>query len=92
MTVIAIKHVQLAMPPGREGEAHAFYAGLSAFLRSPSQHTLLPVAGRGSRPERSRSILVWRKTSDRPARRTQPSSSPGWRSWWPACARQSTRS
>jgi hypothetical protein len=28
MTVIAIEHIQLAMPPGREEEARAFYIGL----------------------------------------------------------------
>ena len=28
MTVLALDHVQLAMPPGREAEARAFYAGL----------------------------------------------------------------
>jgi catechol 2,3-dioxygenase-like lactoylglutathione lyase family enzyme len=28
MTIVGIDHVQLAMPPGREPEARAFYAGL----------------------------------------------------------------
>ena len=28
MPVLALDHVQLAMPPGREAEARAFYAGL----------------------------------------------------------------
>ena len=28
MTVLGLDHVQLAMPPGREGEARSFYAGL----------------------------------------------------------------
>jgi catechol 2,3-dioxygenase-like lactoylglutathione lyase family enzyme len=28
MTILAIEHVQLAMPAGREAEARAFYAGL----------------------------------------------------------------
>ncbi|RYC33421.1 glyoxalase [Lichenibacterium minor] len=28
MTILALDHVQLAMPPGREAEARAFYAGL----------------------------------------------------------------
>ena len=35
MTVIAIEHVQLAMPPGREGEARAFYAGLLGIPEVP---------------------------------------------------------
>jgi catechol 2,3-dioxygenase-like lactoylglutathione lyase family enzyme len=30
-----IDHVQLAMPPGREGEARAFYAGLLGIPESP---------------------------------------------------------
>ena len=34
MTVIAIEHVQLAMPPGRE-EARAFYAGLLGMAEVP---------------------------------------------------------
>lgn len=28
MAILALDHVQLAMPPGREAEARAFYAGL----------------------------------------------------------------
>ena len=35
MTVIAIEHVQLAMPPGREEEARAFYAGLLGMVEVP---------------------------------------------------------
>ena len=35
MTVIAIKHIQLAMPPGREEEARAFYAGLLGMAGVP---------------------------------------------------------
>ncbi len=35
MTVIAIEHVQLAMPPRREEEARAFYAGLLGMAEVP---------------------------------------------------------
>ena len=35
MTVIALKHVQLAMPPGGEEEARAFYAGLLGMAEVP---------------------------------------------------------
>jgi catechol 2,3-dioxygenase-like lactoylglutathione lyase family enzyme len=35
MTVIAIEHVQLAMPLGREEEARAFYAGLLGIPEVP---------------------------------------------------------
>ena len=33
--VIGLDHVQLAMPPGRESEAEAFYAGFLGFVRIP---------------------------------------------------------
>ena len=35
MTVIAIEHIQLAMPLGREEEARAFYAGLLGMAEVP---------------------------------------------------------
>jgi len=35
MTILGIDHVQLAMPPGREDEARAFYAGLLGLLEIP---------------------------------------------------------
>ncbi len=31
--IVALDHVQLAMPPGREGDAEAFYSGLLGFER-----------------------------------------------------------
>ncbi len=31
MAILALDHVQLAMPAGREGEARAFYGGLLGF-------------------------------------------------------------
>ena len=42
--VIGLDHVQLAMPPGRESEAEAFYAGLLGFVRIPKPE---PMAARG---------------------------------------------
>jgi len=42
--VIGLDHVQLAMPPGRESEAEAFYAGFLGFVRIPKPE---PMAGRG---------------------------------------------
>ncbi len=42
--VIGLDHVQLAMPPGRESEAEAFYAGLLGFTRVPKPE---PMAQRG---------------------------------------------
>jgi catechol 2,3-dioxygenase-like lactoylglutathione lyase family enzyme len=43
-TVIGLDHVQLAMPPGRESEAEAFYTGFLGFVRIPKPE---PMAARG---------------------------------------------
>jgi catechol 2,3-dioxygenase-like lactoylglutathione lyase family enzyme len=42
--IVDLDHVQLAMPPGREDEAEAFYAGLLGFTRQPKPE---PMASRG---------------------------------------------
>jgi catechol 2,3-dioxygenase-like lactoylglutathione lyase family enzyme len=42
--VVGLDHVQLAMPPGREDDAEAFYAGLLGFDRIPKPE---PMASRG---------------------------------------------
>jgi catechol 2,3-dioxygenase-like lactoylglutathione lyase family enzyme len=42
--VIGLDHVQLAMPPGGEAAAEAFYAGFLGFSRIPKPE---PMAGRG---------------------------------------------
>ena len=42
--IVRLDHVQLAMPPGREAEAEAFYAGLLGFTRVPKPE---PQASRG---------------------------------------------
>lgn len=44
MSVLALDHVQLAMPPGGEAEARAFYAGLLGMRETPKPPAL---AGRG---------------------------------------------
>jgi catechol 2,3-dioxygenase-like lactoylglutathione lyase family enzyme len=44
MTVVGIDHVQLAMPPGGEGQAQAFYEGLLGLTRVPKPE---PLAARG---------------------------------------------
>jgi hypothetical protein len=43
-TIIGLDHVQLAMPPGRESEAEAFYSGFLGFVRIPKPE---PMASRG---------------------------------------------
>jgi len=42
--VIGLDHVQLAMPPGGESEAEAFYCGVLGFTRVPKPE---PMASRG---------------------------------------------
>jgi catechol 2,3-dioxygenase-like lactoylglutathione lyase family enzyme len=42
--IVGLDHVQLAMPPGREDEAEAFYVGLLGFERLPKP---APLAARG---------------------------------------------
>jgi len=42
--IVRLDHVQLAMPPGREDDAEAFYAGLLGFERVPKP---APLAARG---------------------------------------------
>ena len=44
MRVAGLDHVQLAMPPGREAEARAFYAGLLGMTEVPKP---APLAKRG---------------------------------------------
>jgi catechol 2,3-dioxygenase-like lactoylglutathione lyase family enzyme len=44
--VIALDHVQLAMPAGGESQAEAFYCGLLGFVRVPKPE---PMASRGGR-------------------------------------------
>lgn len=46
LQVLAIDHVQLAMPAGREHEAEAFYCGLLGFEVRPKPE---PLASRGGR-------------------------------------------
>ena len=38
--VVALDHVQLAMPPGREADAESFYCGLLGFTRVPKPERL----------------------------------------------------
>lgn len=43
--VVALDHVQLAMPPGREADAEAFYCGLLGFTRVPKPEKLAARGG-----------------------------------------------
>jgi len=43
--IVRLDHVQLAMPPGREEEAEAFYAGLLGLERVPKPESLAARGG-----------------------------------------------
>ncbi len=43
--IVRLDHVQLAMPPGREDEAEAFYSGLLGFERVPKPAILAARGG-----------------------------------------------
>ncbi len=45
MTITKLDHVQLAMPPGREAEARAFYQGLLGFREVPKPPQLAARGG-----------------------------------------------
>ena len=78
MRVCAIDHVQLAMPPGGEAQARAFYAGILAWTRSPSR-----------RVGRSRGRVVRQRRGDPPSRRgagvrtARKAHRPSWSRDWP---------
>lgn len=71
MPVLAIEHVQLAMPPGREGEARAFYAGL---LGIPEVRKPAHLAARGGAWFEAGSVKVHLGVEEgfRPARKAHP--------------------
>ena len=70
-TIIGLDHVQLAMPPGQESEAEAFYAGFLGFVRIPKPE---PMAGRGGCWFASGPVAVHLGVEDdfRPARKAHP--------------------
>jgi catechol 2,3-dioxygenase-like lactoylglutathione lyase family enzyme len=45
MTVLGIDHVQVAMPPGGEDEARAFYGGILGMEELPKPETLRELGG-----------------------------------------------
>jgi len=69
--VTALDHVQLAMPPGREQEAEAFYCGVLGFEVEAKPPVL---AARGGRWFKSGSVRVHLGVEDgfRPARKAHP--------------------
>jgi catechol 2,3-dioxygenase-like lactoylglutathione lyase family enzyme len=69
--IVQLDHVQLAMPPGREGEAEAFYAGLLGLERVPKPP---PLAARGGCWFRRGEVAVHLGVEEdfRPARKAHP--------------------
>jgi catechol 2,3-dioxygenase-like lactoylglutathione lyase family enzyme len=71
LRVVALDHVQLAMPVGREAEAEAFYCDVLGFAVLPKPE---PLASRGGRWFASGSVQVHLgvESDFRPARKAHP--------------------
>jgi catechol 2,3-dioxygenase-like lactoylglutathione lyase family enzyme len=69
--IMRFDHVQLAMPPGREAEAEAFYSGLLGLERIPKP---APLAARGGCWFRRGDLAVHLGVEEdfRPARKAHP--------------------
>ena len=85
--VVALDHVQLAMPPGAEAVAEAFYCGVLGFHVLPKPEPLASREAGGSCSAVYRSIWVWKRTSALPAKHIQPwwwtTSTCSWLAWTP---------
>lgn len=71
MAIVALHHVQLAMPRGREDEARAFYVGVLGFVERPKP---VDLAARGGAWFRAGSAEVHLGVEEefRPARKAHP--------------------
>ena len=69
--IVRLDHVQLAMPPAREAEAEAFYAGLLGLTRRPKPE---PMASRGGCWFESGPVALHLGVEEdfRPARKAHP--------------------
>ena len=69
--IVGLDHVQLVMPPGREEEAEAFYAGLLGLERVPKPE---PLAARGGCWFRRGPVALHLGVEEdfRPARKAHP--------------------
>jgi hypothetical protein len=70
-TYTAIDHVQLAMPPGREAEAEAFYRDVLGFTVVPKPAALAVRGGRWFEQGRVR-VHLGVETDFQPARKAHP--------------------
>ena len=89
--IVRLDHVQLAMPPGLEAQAEAFYAGVLGLERVPKPPRWRRAAAAGSGTATWRCTWGWRRTSGRPARRIPPSWSRTWRHCRPRARRPASR-
>jgi catechol 2,3-dioxygenase-like lactoylglutathione lyase family enzyme len=71
MAVIAIDHVQLAMPPGGEDKARAFYAGVLGLDEIPKPEGVLKLGGAWF-TNRKVELHVGAEENFRPARKAHP--------------------
>jgi hypothetical protein len=71
MTIVAIDHVQLAMPAGGEAEARAFYAGLLGLTETPRPPALAQRGGAWFENQHVK-IHVGVDPDFRPARKAHP--------------------
>jgi catechol 2,3-dioxygenase-like lactoylglutathione lyase family enzyme len=71
MRVKGIDHVQLAMPPGKESEARAFYEGVLGIPEVPKPHNLVKRGGCWFERESLR-IHLGVENDFRPARKAHP--------------------
>jgi catechol 2,3-dioxygenase-like lactoylglutathione lyase family enzyme len=71
MTILSIDHVQIAMPPGEEDKARAFYIDLLGFVEIPKPAEL---AKRGGAWFRSQNVQlhIGVETDFKPARKAHP--------------------
>ncbi len=69
--IVRLDHVQLAMPPGREADAEAFYSGLLGLERLPKPE---PLAARGGCWFRRGEVVLHLGVEEdfRPARKAHP--------------------
>lgn len=69
--IVGLDHVQLAMPPGLEAQAEAFYSGLLGFTRLPKPD---PLAARGGCWFQHGDVAVHLGVEEefRPARKAHP--------------------
>src|SRR5262249_41405282 len=71
LTVLGIHHVQLAMPPGNEDSARAFYIGVLGFVEVAKPENLAKRGGAWFRSE-SAELHLGIESDFRPAKKAHP--------------------